>query len=292
MFEKILIANRGEIACRVIRTEANGIATVAVYSDADRDALHVSMADESVRIAPAPSSESYLRVEEIIGACRGRGRRRCTRDTAFCPRTQHFLPGLRQRHHIHRPLQESDRGHGGQDCVEGARPKRGVSTVPGFNHVIADADEAIRCAREIGYPVMLKAASAGGGGKGMRIAHSDDECREGFQRASSEARSSFADDRIFVEKFISQPRHIEIQILADQFDHIIHLNERECSIQRRHQKVLEEAPSSFVDANLQKAMGQQAIDLARAVNYVSAGTVEFIVDADRNFYFLEMNTRL
>lgn len=293
MFEKILIANRGEIACRVIRTAKRmGIATVAVYSDADRDALHVSMADESVRIGPAPSSESYLRVEEIIGACQRTGAQAVHPGYGFLSENPALFAGLEAAGITFiGPSKRAIEVMGDKIASKALAQNAGVSTVPGFNHVIADADEAMRCAREIGYPVMLK-ASAGGGGKGMRIAHSDDECREGFQRASSEARSSFADDRIFVEKFISQPRHIEIQILADQFDHIIHLNERECSIQRRHQKVLEEAPSSFVDANLRKAMGQQAIDLARAVNYVSAGTVEFIVDADRNFYFLEMNTRL
>ena len=293
MFEKILIANRGEIACRVIRTAKRlGVSTVAVYSEADREALHVAMADESVLIGPAPSSESYLVVDRIIDACRQTGAQAVHPGYGFLSENPALFAGLESEGIVFiGPSKKAIEVMGDKIASKALAEASGVSTVPGFNHVIPDADEAIRCARKIGYPVMLK-ASAGGGGKGMRIAHSDEECREGFERASSEARSSFADDRIFIEKFISQPRHIEIQVLADQHGHVIHLNERECSIQRRHQKVVEEAPSPFVDDALRQAMGAQAIDLARAVNYVSAGTVEFIVDAERKFYFLEMNTRL
>ena len=293
MFDKLLIANRGEIACRVIRTARQmGIGTVAVFSDADREALHTTMADESIHIGESPSTESYLRVDRIIAACKQSGAQAVHPGYGFLSENPMLVAGLEAEGIIFvGPPSRAIQIMGDKIASKALALSAGVPTVPGFNEVIQDADQAVQCAEQIGYPVMLK-ASAGGGGKGMRIAHDARACREGFERASSEARSSFGDDRIFVEKFISEPRHIEVQVLADQHGHVIHLNERECSIQRRHQKVLEEAPSSFVDSALRKAMGDQAIALARAVDYVSAGTVEFIVDRDRNFYFLEMNTRL
>ncbi len=292
-FKKILIANRGEIACRIIRTcRKMGIATVAVYSEADRDALHVDMADEAVFIGPPPASETYLKIERIIAAARETGAEAIHPGFGFLSENPAFVKAVEEAGLVFiGPPAPAIAAMG--DKIESKRLAReaGVNVVPGFLGEIADADEAVRIAREIGYPVMIK-ASAGGGGKGMRIAHSDAECREGFARARSEAKSSFGDERVFIEKYITEPRHIEIQVLGDKAGNILHLGERECSIQRRHQKVIEEAPSPFVTPEMRKAMGAQAVALARAVGYHSAGTVEFIVDRDRNFYFLEMNTRL
>ena len=293
MFKKILIANRGEIACRVIRTaQRMGIATVAVYSDADAEALHVRMADEAVPIGPAPSVESYLKIERIVEACRMTGAEAVHPGYGFLSENAAFATDLAKAGVAFiGPGPEAIAAMG--DKIQSKRLARdaGVSSVPGQLAVIPDADSAVKIARDIGYPVMIK-ASAGGGGKGMRIAASDEETREGFRSAASEAKSSFADDRIFIEKYIEEPRHIEIQVLGDTFGNLVYLGERECSIQRRHQKVIEEAPSPFLDNDTRKAMGRQAVALARAVGYRSAGTVEFIVDRERNFYFLEMNTRL
>ena len=293
MFEKLLIANRGEIACRVIRSAKKlGIKTVAVFSDADRDAPHTLMADQSVHIGGSPSAESYLLVDRIIDACRHTGADAVHPGYGFLSEKSALVSGLDQAGIAFvGPPAKAIEVMGDKIASKALAESAGVPTIPGFNEVLADAQDAVSRAGQIGYPVMLK-ASAGGGGKGMRIAWNDDECREGFERASNEARSSFSDDRVFIEKFVSQPRHIEIQVLADHHGNRIHLNERECSIQRRHQKVLEEAPSLFVDEALRAEMGAQALALAEAVGYTSAGTVEFIVDAERNFYFLEMNTRL
>ena len=293
MFSKILIANRGEIACRVIRTaERMGIATVAVYSEADAEALHVRLADEAVPIGPAPSAESYLKIERIVEACRATGAEAVHPGYGFLSENPAFARALAEADVTFiGPGPEAIAAMG--DKIQSKKLARaaGVSSVPGHLEVIPDADSAVAVARDIGYPVMIK-ASAGGGGKGMRIAASDEETRGGFRSATSEAKSSFADDRIFIEKYIEEPRHIEIQVLGDTFGNLVYLGERECSIQRRHQKVIEEAPSPFLDAKTRKAMGEQAVALARAVDYRSAGTVEFIVDRERNFYFLEMNTRL
>ena len=293
VFKKILIANRGEIACRIIRTAKRiGIATVAVYSEADADALHVRQADEAVRIGPAPSTESYLKIERIVEACRATGAEAVHPGYGFLSENPVFATALAKAGITFiGPGPEAIAAMG--DKIQSKKLARdaGVSSVPGHLAVIPDADSAVKVARDIGYPVMIK-ASAGGGGKGMRIAASDEEAREGFGSATSEAKSSFADDRIFIEKYIEEPRHIEIQVLGDTFGNLVYLGERECSIQRRHQKVIEEAPSPFLDPKTRKAMGEQAVALARAVGYCSAGTVEFIVDRERNFYFLEMNTRL
>ncbi len=293
MFDKLLIANRGEIACRVIRSAKRmGIQTVAVFSDADRDAPHVQMADEAVHIGASPSAESYLLVDRIIEACRSTGAEAVHPGYGFLSEKSALVLGLEKAGIAFvGPPAKAIEVMGDKITSKALAESAGVPTIPGFNEVLVDAQDAVSRAGQIGYPVMLK-ASAGGGGKGMRVAWNDEECREGFERASSEARSSFSDDRVFIEKFVSQPRHIEIQVLADHHGNAIHLNERECSIQRRHQKVVEEAPSSFVDEALRTEMGAQALALARAVGYTSAGTVEFIVDAERNFYFLEMNTRL
>jgi propionyl-CoA carboxylase alpha chain len=293
MFDKILIANRGEIACRIIRTARKmGIATVAVYSEADRDSLHVEMADEAVCVGPPPSTESYLDVARIVEACRSTGSDAVHPGYGFLSENAAFPQALAVAGltFIGPPV-AAVKSMGDKITSKRIAEEAGVNSVPGHLEALSDADEAVRIASSIGYPVMLK-ASAGGGGKGMRVAYNDDECRDGFERARSEASSSFGDDRIFVEKFITEPRHIEIQVLADTHGNTIHLGERECSIQRRHQKVIEEAPSPFVDAQMRAEMGAQAISLARAVDYHSAGTVEFIVSADRSFYFLEMNTRL
>jgi len=293
MFSKILVANRGEIACRVMKTARRmGIATVAVYSDADRDAVHVEMADESVRIGPAQASQSYLVADGIIEACRKTGAEAVHPGYGFLSERASFCAALEEQGIVFigpKPRAITAMG----DKIESKKfaAEAGVRTVPGFLGVIEDGDHADRIAAEIGYPVMLK-ASAGGGGKGMRIAWSADEVREGFARASSEARSSFGDDRVFIEKFVVDPRHIEIQVLGDAHGNCIYLGERECSVQRRNQKVVEEAPSPFLDPATRAEMGRQAVALAKAVDYQSAGTVEFIVDRDRNFYFLEMNTRL
>ena len=293
MFRKILIANRGEIACRIIRTARRmGIATVAVYSEADADALHVRQADEAVPIGPAASAESYLKIERIVEACRTTGAEAVHPGYGFLSENPAFAHALAEAGVTFiGPGPEAIAAMG--DKIQSKKLARdaGVSSVPGHLAVIPDADSAVAVARDIGYPVMIK-ASAGGGGKGMRIAASDEETRDGFRSAASEAKSSFADDRIFIEKYIEEPRHIEIQVLGDTFGNLVYLGERECSIQRRHQKVIEEAPSPFLDLKTRKAMGEQAVALARAVDYRSAGTVEFIVDRERNFYFLEMNTRL
>jgi propionyl-CoA carboxylase alpha chain len=293
MFKKILIANRGEIACRIMRTARRmGIATVAVYSDADAEALHVRMADEAVRIGPPSAAESYLNTERIVEACQATGAEAVHPGFGFLSENPEFARALATAGLTFiGPGPEAIAAMG--DKIQSKKLARaaGISTVPGHLDVVPDAENAVVIARDIGYPVMIK-ASAGGGGKGMRIAENDTEVRDGFRSAASEAKSSFADDRIFIEKYIEEPRHIEIQVLGDSFGNIVHLGERECSIQRRHQKVVEEAPSPFLDRNARDAMGRQAVALARAVGYRSAGTVEFIVDQRRNFYFLEMNTRL
>ena len=293
LFKKILIANRGEIACRVIRTARRmGIATVAVYSEADAEAAHVRAADEAIAIGPAPSAESYLSIDRIIAACRKSGSQALHPGYGFLSENAAFAEALAQAGIVFiGPGPEAIAAMGDKIRSKRLAADIGVSSVPGYLDVVPDADAAVRIARDIGYPVMLK-ASAGGGGKGMRIATDDAEVRDGFRGAQNEARSSFADDRIFIEKYIEEPRHIEIQVLGDAHGNIVHLGERECSIQRRHQKVIEEAPSPFLDAKARAAMGEQAVALARAVGYRSAGTVEFIVDRQRNFYFLEMNTRL
>ncbi|MBW3097527.1 acetyl-CoA carboxylase biotin carboxylase subunit [Pseudohoeflea coraliihabitans] len=292
-FSKILIANRGEIACRVIRTARQmGIQTVAVYSDADRDAEHVKMAHEAVHIGPPPANQSYLVAEKIIAACRQTGAEAVHPGYGFLSERASFCAALEKEGIIFiGPKPRAIEAMGDKITSKKIAAEAGVSTVPGFMGLIENAAHAAEIAGEIGYPVMIK-ASAGGGGKGMRIAWSDAEAREGYERSKSEAASSFGDDRIFIEKFIEEPRHIEIQVLADAHGNAIYLNERECSIQRRNQKVVEEAPSPFLDAETRRAMGAQSVALAQAVEYQSAGTVEFIVDKNRNFYFLEMNTRL
>ena len=293
MFSSLLIANRGEIACRVIKTARRmGIRTIAVYSDADANALHVRMADEAVRIGGAAARESYLSIEKIVAACRATGAEAVHPGYGFLSENAAFAAALEAEGivFIGPPVQAIE-AMGDKITSKRLAAAAGVSTVPGHMGLIADAAEAVKIARSIGYPVMIK-ASAGGGGKGMRIAHSDAEAREGFERSRSEAAASFGDDRIFIEKFVTEPRHIEIQLIGDQHGNVLYLNERECSIQRRNQKVIEEAPSPFLDAKTRRAMGEQAVALAKAVGYFSAGTVEFIVDAKRNFYFLEMNTRL
>jgi len=293
MFKKILIANRGEIACRVIRTaKAMGIKTVAVYSDADARAPHVLMADESVRIGPAAAAESYLKAELIIDACKATGAEAVHPGYGFLSERASFVEALSAAGIAFiGPPANAIAAMG--DKIESKKLAKaaGVSVVPGFLGEIADTDEAVKIAGEIGYPVMMK-ASAGGGGKGMRLAYSEADVREGFEATKREGLSSFGDDRVFIEKFIEDPRHIEIQVLGDQHGTVLYLGERECSIQRRHQKVIEEAPSPFVTPEMRKAMGEQAVALAAAVGYYSAGTVELIVGADRSFYFLEMNTRL
>ncbi|MBB4233782.1 acetyl-CoA carboxylase biotin carboxylase subunit [Rhizobium esperanzae] len=293
MFKKILIANRGEIACRVIKTARRmGIVIVAVYSDADRDALHVEMADEAVNIGPAAASESYLVAEKIIAACKATGAEAVHPGYGFLSERAAFCAELEKQGIVFiGPKPKAIMAMG--DKIESKKfaNAAGVSTVPGHLGVIEDAAHAEVISGGIGYPVMIK-ASAGGGGKGMRIAWNEAEVRDGFERARSEAKSSFGDDRVFIEKFIVEPRHIEIQVLADAHGNVVYLGERECSIQRRNQKVAEEAPSPFLDEKTRKAMGEQSVALAKAVDYQSAGTVEFIVDRDRNFYFLEMNTRL
>jgi len=293
MFKKILIANRGEIACRVIKTARRmGIATVAVYSDADRDAAHVRMADEAVHIGGAPAAQSYLVIDRILDAIRRTGAEAVHPGYGFLSENMAFAAALEAEGVAFiGPPSTAIEAMGDKITSKKIAMEAGVSTVPGWMGLIADAAEAVRISRQIGYPVMLK-ASAGGGGKGMRIAWDDTQAREGFQSSRNEAKASFGDDRIFIEKFVTQPRHIEIQVLADRHGNCVYLNERECSIQRRNQKVIEEAPSPFLDAATRQAMGEQACALARAVGYASAGTVEFIVDGDRNFYFLEMNTRL
>jgi propionyl-CoA carboxylase alpha chain len=293
VFDKILIANRGEIACRVIKSaQKMGIKTVAVYSDADRDALHVQLADEAVHIGASPSAESYLVAERIIQACIDTGAQAVHPGYGFLSENSSFCEALAKKGITFiGPKTRAIEAMGDKITSKKLANEAKVNTIPGYTDVVKDAEQAVEIANGIGYPVMLK-ASAGGGGKGMRIAHDDDECRDGFERAANEARSSFGDDRIFIEKFIEEPRHIEIQVMADSHGNVVYLNERECSLQRRHQKVIEESPSPFLDEATRKMMGEQAVALAKAVDYESAGTVEFIVDPKRNFYFLEMNTRL
>jgi propionyl-CoA carboxylase alpha chain len=293
MIKKILIANRGEIACRVIKTARKmGIATVAVFSDADSETLHVRLADEAVHIGAAPSSESYLAIAKIIDAVRATGADAVHPGYGFLSENAHFAEALKAEGVTFiGPPAVAIEAMGDKITSKRIAASAGVSTVPGHMGLIEDANEAVKIANSIGYPVMIK-ASAGGGGKGMRIAWNDAEAREGFQASRNEAKSSFGDDRIFIEKFVTQPRHIEIQVLGDQHGNLIYLGERECSIQRRNQKVIEEAPSPFLDEATRSSMGEQAVALAKAVGYFSAGTVEFIVDGQKNFYFLEMNTRL
>ncbi|WP_116130900.1 acetyl/propionyl/methylcrotonyl-CoA carboxylase subunit alpha [Tropicimonas sp. IMCC34043] len=293
MFKKLLIANRGEIACRVIKSARKmGISTVAVYSDADRQALHVEMADEAVHIGPPQANQSYIVIDKIMDAVRQTGAEAVHPGYGFLSENPKFAEALEAEGVAFvGPPASAIVAMGDKITSKKLAKEAGVSTVPGYMGLIADAEEAVKISNEIGYPVMIK-ASAGGGGKGMRIAWNDQEAREGFQSSKNEAASSFGDDRIFIEKFVTQPRHIEIQVLADKHGNYLWLNERECSIQRRNQKVIEEAPSPFLDPETRRAMGEQACRLAAAVNYCSAGTVEFIVDADKNFYFLEMNTRL
>jgi propionyl-CoA carboxylase alpha chain len=292
-FAKILIANRGEIACRVIRTcKRMGIKTVAVYSDADADALHVREADEAVHIGPAPSAQSYLKIDAIVRACKKTKAEAVHPCYGFLSENAAFAKALAEAGIVFiGPSMRAVAAMGDKIESKLLAQKAGVSTVPGHLKKLKDAEECVLVSRKIGYPVMIK-ASAGGGGKGMRIAHNDAEAREGFRSATNEAISAFGDDRVFVEKFVEEPRHIEIQVIGDSHGNILHLGERECSIQRRHQKVLEEAPSPFLDAKTRAAMGAQAVALAKVVKYKSAGTVEFIVDKRKNFYFLEMNTRL
>ncbi|HEX4597743.1 MAG TPA: acetyl/propionyl/methylcrotonyl-CoA carboxylase subunit alpha [Burkholderiaceae bacterium] len=293
MFKKILIANRGEIACRVIRTARQmGIGTVAVYSEADRNARHVELADEAVAIGPAPSKQSYLNIERILAACQQTGAEALHPGYGFLSENAAFCARLESEGIVFiGPKAESIRAMGDKIASKRLAEAAGVTTIPGYTDVIADADQALKIAREIGYPVMIK-ASAGGGGKGLRVAWNDVECRDGYQSCRNEAKNAFGDDRVFIEKFIVEPRHIEIQVLGDAHGNLLYLWERECSIQRRHQKVIEEAPSPLLDERTRQAMGEQACALARAVNYQSAGTVEFVVDQQRRFYFLEMNTRL
>ncbi len=293
MFSKILIANRGEIACRVIKTARKmGIATVAVYSDADKDALHVEMADEAVHIGPPPAAESYLIIDRILDACKQTGAEAVHPGYGFLSENSKFAQALDKAGiaFIGPPVGAIE-AMGDKIESKKAADAAGVSTVPGYLGVIGDETEAVKIADEIGYPVMIK-ASAGGGGKGMRVAYSAGEVAEGFTRAKSEAKSSFGDDRVFIEKFIENPRHVEIQVIGDKHGNIVYLGERECSIQRRNQKVVEEAPSPLLDEKTRKAMGEQAVALAKAVGYFSAGTVEFVAGQDKSFYFLEMNTRL
>jgi propionyl-CoA carboxylase alpha chain len=293
MFKKILIANRGEIACRIIKTAARlGIKTVAVYSEVDRDGLHVRMADEAVPIGPAPAAQSYLLIDKIVEACRQTAAQAVHPGYGFLSEREAFAVALARAGIVFiGPNPKAIAAMGDKIESKRAAARAKVSTVPGYLGEIADAKHAVRIAAEIGYPVMIK-ASAGGGGKGMRVAYSAKETEEGFQLARSEAKSSFGDDRIFLEKFIENPRHVEIQVLGDKHGNVIHLGERECSIQRRNQKVVEEAPSPLLDARTRKAMGDEAVALAKAVGYDSAGTVEFVAAQDRSFYFLEMNTRL
>jgi propionyl-CoA carboxylase alpha chain len=293
MFTKILIANRGEIACRVIKTAKKmGIKTVAVYSDADRDARHVQLADEAVHIGPAPSRESYLQAEKIIAACKQTGAQAVHPGYGFLSENEAFARRVEEEGITFiGPKHYSIAAMGDKIASKKLAKEANVSTIPGFNEAIKTAEQAVGIAKDIGYPVMIK-ASAGGGGKGLRVAYNDKEAFEGFTSCSNEARNSFGDDRVFIEKFVEEPRHIEIQVLGDSHGNVIYLNERECSIQRRHQKVIEEAPSPFISDATRKAMGEQAVLLAKAVKYQSAGTVEFVVGKDQSFYFLEMNTRL
>jgi propionyl-CoA carboxylase alpha chain len=293
MFKKILIANRGEIACRVIKTaQRMGIKTVAVYSEADRDARHVELADEAILIGAAPSRESYLVADRIIAACKQTGAEAIHPGYGFLSENAEFSRRVEEEGIVFiGPKHASIAAMGDKIASKELAAKAKVNTIPGYNNAIESADKAVEIAKDIGYPVMIK-ASAGGGGKGLRVAWNDKEAHEGFTSCVNEARNSFGDDRVFIEKFVEEPRHIEIQVLADAHGNALYLWERECSIQRRHQKVIEEAPSPFLDEKTRKAMGEQAVALAKAVNYQSAGTVEFVVGKDKGFYFLEMNTRL
>ncbi len=293
MFKKILIANRGEIACRVIATARRlGIATVAVYSEADARARHVELADEAVCIGPAPSRQSYLLADKIIEAAKATGAQAIHPGYGFLSENEEFAKRVEDEGLVFiGPKHGAIAAMGDKIASKKLALQAGVNTIPGHNEPILSAEEAVAIAQRIGYPVMLK-ASAGGGGKGLRVAHNDKECAEGLVSCRNEAKNSFGDDRVFMEKFIEQPRHIEIQVLADAQGHTLYLWERECSIQRRHQKVIEEAPSPFISEATRKAMGEQAVQLAQAVGYQSAGTVEFVVGKDQGFYFLEMNTRL
>ncbi|MBX3605818.1 MAG: acetyl-CoA carboxylase biotin carboxylase subunit [Piscinibacter sp.] len=293
MFKKILIANRGEIACRVIKTAKKmGIATVAVYSEADRDARHVEIADESVFLGPAPSRESYLVADKIIAAAKQTGAQAIHPGYGFLSENEDFARRVEEEGLVFiGPKHYSIAAMGDKIASKKLATEAKVNTIPGYNDVIESPEQAVTIARDIGYPVMIK-ASAGGGGKGLRVAFNDKDAAEGFASCRNEARNSFGDDRVFIEKFVEQPRHIEIQVLGDAHGNCVYLHERECSIQRRHQKVIEEAPSPFISDETRKAMGEQAVALARAVKYQSAGTVEFVVGRDQSFYFLEMNTRL
>ncbi|MDZ4122827.1 MAG: acetyl-CoA carboxylase biotin carboxylase subunit, partial [Hydrogenophaga sp.] len=293
MFTKILIANRGEIACRVIATAKKmGIATVAVYSEADKEARHVQLADEAVLLGPAPSRESYLVADKIIAAAKQTGAQAIHPGYGFLSENEAFAKRVEDEGMAFiGPKHFSIAAMGDKIASKKLANAAKVNTIPGWNDAIESAERAVEIAKDIGYPVMIK-ASAGGGGKGLRVAYSDKEALEGFTACQNEARNSFGDDRIFIEKFVQEPRHIEIQVLGDSHGNVIYLNERECSIQRRHQKVIEEAPSPFISDATRKAMGEQAVALAKAVKYQSAGTVEFVVGKDQDFYFLEMNTRL
>ena len=293
MFKKILIANRGEIACRVIATARKmGIQTVAVYSEADKEARHVQLADEAVLLGPAPSRESYLVADKIIAACKATGAQAVHPGYGFLSENEDFAKRCEDEGIAFiGPKAHSIAAMGDKIASKKLATEAKVNTIPGYNDAIESAEKAVEIAKGIGYPVMIK-ASAGGGGKGLRVAFNDKEAFEGFTSCRNEARNSFGDDRVFIEKYVQEPRHIEIQILGDSHGNVLYLNERECSIQRRHQKVIEEAPSPFISDATRKAMGEQAVALAKAVKYQSAGTVEFVVGKDQDFYFLEMNTRL
>ena len=293
MFKKILIANRGEIACRVIKTARKmGIQTVAVYSEADKDARHVELADEAVLLGPAPSRESYLVADKIIAACKATGAEAVHPGYGFLSENEGFAKRLEEEGIVFiGPKHYSIAAMGDKIASKKLALEAQVNTIPGWNDAIDTPEQAVEIAKGIGYPVMIK-ASAGGGGKGLRVAFNDKEAFDGFSSCRNEARNSFGDDRVFIEKYVLEPRHIEIQILGDGHGNVVYLNERECSIQRRHEKVIEEAPSPFISAETRKAMGEQAVALAKAVKYQSAGTVEFVVGKDQDFYFLEMNTRL
>ncbi|MEO8280274.1 MAG: acetyl/propionyl/methylcrotonyl-CoA carboxylase subunit alpha [Ideonella sp.] len=293
MFNKILIANRGEIACRVIKTARKmGIKTVAVYSDADRDARHVELADEAVHIGPAASRESYLVIDKIIESCKQTGAQAVHPGYGFLSENAEFARRVEEQGIVFiGPKHKAIAAMGDKIASKKLALAAKVNTIPGYNEAIETPEQAVEIAKGIGYPVMIK-ASAGGGGKGLRVAYDDKQAFDGFSSCRNEARNSFGDDRVFIEKFVEEPRHIEIQLIGDAHGNVVYLNERECSIQRRHQKVIEEAPSAFLDDATRKAMGEQAVQLAKAVDYQSAGTVEFVVGKDKRFYFLEMNTRL